>query len=136
MRIVVDTNVVMSGVFFAGPPSRIVRAWKERRADVATSLEIVEEYRRVGAELAQQFPGVDPGPVLEVLVALSPPVHAEPLGEQVCTDPDDDKFLACAVATGAGIVVSGDRALLKTSGYRGIRVMRPREFVEEYLRDG
>ena len=46
---------------------------------------------------------------------------------------DDDKFLACALASGAGTIVSGDKHLLSVSGYRGIEVLRPRAFVDRYL---
>jgi predicted nucleic acid-binding protein len=62
--------------------------------------------------------------------------HAFPperLERQVCIDPDDDKFLACAVASGARTIVSGDKHLLSVSGYRGIEVLRPRAFLERYL---
>ena len=62
-------------------------------------------------------------------VVFDPP----PLQERVCRDPDDDKFLACAVASGTKLVVSGDKALLETSGYAGINVLTPRSFVERHL---
>jgi len=57
----------------------------------------------------------------------------EHLPEQVCSDPDDDKFLACAVAAGMTIIVSGDRKLRAVSGWNGIDVLTPRQFVERYL---
>ena len=49
------------------------------------------------------------------------------------TYPDDDKFLACAIAGKSKLIVSGDKHLLRVSGYRGIKVERPREFIDEYL---
>jgi predicted nucleic acid-binding protein len=55
------------------------------------------------------------------------------LPESVCDDPDDDKFIACAVSAGVGIIVSGDRHLLQVSGYQGIQVLKPREFVDTFL---
>jgi predicted nucleic acid-binding protein len=58
------------------------------------------------------------------------------LPEQVCSDPDDDKFLACALASGAKVIVIGDKHLMKVSGYEGIQVLRPRAFVENYLLNG
>jgi predicted nucleic acid-binding protein len=60
-------------------------------------------------------------------------VAAMPLTDPVCTDPDDDKFLACAVASKAKVICSGDKALLKTTGYRGIEVMTPRSFADRFL---
>jgi predicted nucleic acid-binding protein len=53
--------------------------------------------------------------------------------EPVCEDPDDDKFIACALASGCKVIVSGDKHLLKVSGFGGIRVLRPRAFIDEYL---
>jgi predicted nucleic acid-binding protein len=52
---------------------------------------------------------------------------------QVCADPDDDKFVACAVASGAGTIVSGDKHLLAASGCRGIEALRLRAFLERCL---
>ena len=60
-------------------------------------------------------------------------VTAKSLPGQVCTDPDDDMFLACAIASGAKVVVSGDKALQETSGYEGIKVCSPRDFVDDYV---
>ena len=54
------------------------------------------------------------------------------LESRLCADPDDDKFLACALASGAGTIVSGDKQLLRVAGYRGIEVLRRRVFLERY----
>ena len=55
MTIVVDTNVVISGIFFAGAPSRILHACMAGTIDLVVSPEILLEYRRVADELAAQF---------------------------------------------------------------------------------
>jgi len=90
---------------------------------------IMDEYRRVMYELASDFPSVDPGPPLELLAIYAQMVDSPPLPESVCTDPTDDMFLACAIASGSQTVVSGDKALLRTSGYRGVNVITPRAFL-------
>ncbi len=51
----------------------------------------------------------------------------------VSADRDDDVFLACALAGGAAVIVSGDRHLLAVSGWRGISVLSPRRFLDEVL---
>jgi predicted nucleic acid-binding protein len=56
-------------------------------------------------------------------------VTAPPLPEQVCEDPDDDKFLACALAGRNKVIVSGDKHMLDVSGYQKIEVLKPRKFV-------
>lgn len=72
-------------------------------------------------------------PILELIVARSRIYLAPRLPEAVCDDPADDKFLACALAGGARVIVSGDKALLETTGYGGVRVVTPRGFVTHYL---
>lgn len=133
MRIVVDTNVFVSGVFFSGPPHRILEAWRSRTIDLVLSSEILDEYERVGRMLALQFSGVDLSPFLQLLATHAHLVKAAPMEQQICTDPDDDMFLACALAGHVRLIVTGDRALLNASGYHGIRIVRPRTFVSEYL---
>jgi uncharacterized protein len=133
VRIVLDTNVFVSGVFFSGPPFRILKAWRDGRLELAISEEILDEYRKVGDELAEQFPAIDLRPVLELVIVKAKLFTSWNLSEPVCEDPDDDKFFACALASESKVIVSGDKHLLKVSNYRGIKVLRPREFVDAYL---
>ena len=133
MRIVLDTNVFVSGVFFGGPPYLILQAWRNGNVQLVGSREIFEEYELVGRRLAEQFPGVSLESFLTLLFAYAHMVEAHPLPRQICSDPDDDKFLACALAGKCRVIVSGDRALLKTSGYRRLQVVTPRTFVDQYL---
>ena len=133
MKVVLDTNVFVSGVFFSGPPFEILNAWRHGKLTLVVSPEILAEYERVGQELADKFRTVDIGPFLELLAFKGEVVSAPVLAEQVCSDPDDDKFLACALASNTKVISSGDKALLKTSGYAGIEILNPREFVCKYL---
>lgn len=57
------------------------------------------------------------------------------VGAGASSDPDDDKFLSCAKTAGVEIIVSGDKHLLRVSGWAGIQILPPREFVEGYLTD-
>lgn len=133
MKVVIDTNVFISGVFFSGPPYQILKAWRNGDLKIVISLEILDEYYRVGEELSIQFPGADLNPILELITIKAELVKAARLDEAVCDDPDDDKFFACAIAGGADLIISGDKHLLKMSGYQGIKVVRPRQFVDEIL---
>ena len=133
MKVVLDTNVFVSGVFFSGPPFRILRAWKDGKIQLVVSPEILDEYRRVGEVLAVEHPTINLEPVLEFVIQNAAVFSVPPLPERVCDDPDDDKFLACALASGSDLVVSGDRHLLKVSGYQNIEVLKPRDFLDKYL---
>lgn len=134
MRIVLDTNVFISGVFFSGPPFQILQAWRDRKIRIALSEEILEEYQRVTKILAAKHPGVHLDSVLNLFSIEADFFAPSNLPRPVCQDKADDKFLACALAAGARIVVSGDSHLLKVSGYRGIEVIKPQEFVQRYLK--
>lgn len=134
MKIVLDTNVFVSGIFFAGPPYRILQAWRDRVLDLVLSPAILDEYRRVGAELFTRYRSVDIGEFLQFAAHKAIMVSPEPLGAQVCEDADDDKFIACALAAACDTIVSGDKHLLKVSGFHGILVLKPREFVRHHLR--
>lgn len=133
MRVILDTNVFVSGVFFSGPPHQILKAWRDGKLRLVISAEILEEYRRVGQALGEQFPAVDLGPLLDLVAGNAEMCPAQSLSAPVCVDPDDDKFFACAVAGNIKVIVSGDKHLLQVSGYRNISVLKPREFVDAYL---
>ena len=134
MRIILDTNVFISGVFFSGPPYEILNAWRLGQVQIVLSQEILQEYERVGEELRAQFPEVDVRRWVDLALTCGEFLACPSLPESVCRDPDDDKFLACAAAAKVKHIVSGDKDLLSVSGYCGIEVIKPREFVNRSLR--
>ena len=134
MRVVLDTNVFVSGVFFTGPPHTILRAWRDGQIKLVLSAEILEEYRRIGDSLAAQFIGIDLEPFLALLAVEADIVLAPSIGEGICDDPDDDIFIYCAISGNSRCIVSGDKKLKRVSGYSGIEIISPRIFVEKYLK--
>jgi uncharacterized protein len=134
MRIVLDTNVFVSGVFFTGPPFEILNAWRAGKIEVVVSPSILNEYHRVGEELSIKFPGVSLKPALELLALNSLIVDAPALPNKVCRDSDDDKFLACAVYGKAMAIVTGDKDLLDISEYAGVTILKPRNFLDSHLK--
>lgn len=135
MRVVVDTNVLMSGIFFGGVPGRIVEAWATGRLEIVLSPEILDEYRRVGSDLAARYPerSVALQPMLTLLATHGSMVNAVALEVQVSVDEADDMFLAAAMTGDTTTIISGDKHLLDVSGWRGIRVLTPRRFVDQDL---
>ena len=136
MRVVVDTNVLISGAFFSGPPLQILQACLEGEFQLVLSPQILVEYRRVGQEFSQMHPNSDFERLLGLLVTQALIVDVPDLARPVCRDPHDDKFIACALAVGADVIVSGDKDLLAISEQLMIPVMRPREFVDRYIGKG
>ena len=133
LKVVMDTNVFVSGVFFSGPPYQILKAWQSGEFELVVSTEILDEYQRVGEILAEQYPRIDLNPILSFVIEHAKVYKSAKLKEPICEDPDDDKFIACALSSGSRIIISGDKHLLKVSGYQGIEVLKPRNFVDRYL---
>ena len=133
LKVVMDTNVFVSGVFFSGPPYQVLNAWQSGEFELVVSQEILDEYRRVGEILAKERPKIDLNPILNFVIEHARVYKSAKLKEPICEDPDDDKFFACALAGGSKIIISGDKHLLKVSGYEGIEVLKPRDFMDRYL---
>lgn len=133
MKVVLDTNVLVSALYFGGTPARIFDAWSDGRFELLASPEILNEYRRVVERLERRYPSVGAQPILDVVLRECRIVEATPVRTSACEDPDDVKFLACAIAGRADCVVSGDRALLRASGFEGIEVLTPRAFAGRNL---
>ena len=133
LKVVMDTNVFVSGVFFSGPPYQILKAWQSGEFELVASPEILDEYRRVGEILAEERLATDLNQILNFVIEHATIYKPSALREPVCEDPDDDKFFACALASESKIIISGDKHLLKVTGYQGIEVLKPREFVDRYL---
>ncbi len=133
MKVVLDTNVLISGIFFSGTPARIVEAWRDGDIQLVLTEAILGEYIRVANILSRQFADVAIGPILALMASRSEKIEPSQLPYQICEDPDDDKFLACALASDGSIIITGDRHLLKLAGYAGLVILSPRAFVQQYL---
>jgi uncharacterized protein len=120
-------------MFFSGPPATILRAWKAGRLVLVVSEEILREYRRVACRFLPTRSTPDVNDFLEQVEHQALIVGPALVPVTACDDADDVKFLACALAGRADHVVSGDKALLRASGFRGVEVITPREFVRRHL---
>ena len=111
MRIVLDTNVLISGIFFTGPPNALLTAWKNKRIQIVISPDIFDEYNRVAKIILQKYPGTNISEILNMIAIHSELIQPTPLPSQICDDPDDDKFIACALSGHIRYIVSGDKHL-------------------------
>ena len=110
-----------------------MQAWHKGKFKLVVSPEILDEYSRVGEALAERFPALDIRPIFELVTVNAELVSAADAAEPICDDPDDDKFFLCAISAACEVIVSGDRHLLARSGYAGIQVLKPRDFVDNIL---
>ena len=129
MKVVLDTNVLISGIFFGGGPSRILEAWTEGRFIVYAAPQILSEYFATLEKLG----GLE-GPALgkiwqEILSRLCHivPDSAETL--PISRDPGDDKFLFCAAKSRADYLVTGDKDLKTLRPQFSFKIVTPAEFL-------
>lgn len=139
LRVVIDTNIFVSGtILLRGTPFEVLEAWRRQDYVLVTSEAIIAEIERVlrYPRIRDRY-GVTEQDVLRLVESLRADALIVP-GEDpvsgVCADPADDKFLACALAAQADCIVSGDPHLLEVSGYEGMAILRPREFLEQLRR--
>lgn len=133
MKIILDTNVIVSGIFFSGPPYEILKSWRNGKFKIVVSQEILLEYQRIAEKLNQKFPMINIQPMIDLLTVKADLVIGPELPIQICKDPGDDKFISCALASNSKIIITGDKHLLNVNGYEGLEIIRPREFVEKYI---
>ena len=129
MKIVLDTNVFISGVFFSDPPYQILKSWRNGKVQLVS----LRKYLRVEKFLAERFLKINLDPIIKLIALKAELVLAPNLSDPICDDPNDDKFLACALKSKNKLIISGDKHLLRVSGYRGIKIIRTRKFVDNYL---
>ncbi len=129
MRTVIDTNVLVSGTGWkGGPPARIIDAWSAQRFDMVVSAEVFEEYKRVLLDFSVRHSGIEVGPILALIASKALWVTAIPLAGSICTDPDDDMFIAAAIAGKARYIISGDTALIAVLAFRGVEILTTARF--------
>jgi len=131
VKAVLDTNVVMSAIFFGGIPLKIVRAAYSKKIELVATRSVLSEYREVAERLHKQFPNVNYRRPLSILESKLSIVRPAAMGGQVCRDRDDDAIIACALGGNAKIVCSGDADLLALNGFRGLEIMRPADFYKQ-----
>lgn len=127
---VLDTNVVISAIFFGGMPLKIVRAAFAKKFELVASRAVLREYREVAERLHARFPFVNYRRPLSILESKLIIVRPVALGKTVCRDPDDDAIIACALGGKAKVICSGDDDLLALNGFRGLEIMQPSDFCQ------
>jgi len=133
MQVVVDTNVLISAIFFGGKPELILEAWRTGKLDLLITEEILSEYVDVLHRISEKYPRVNISKIIPLITKCGILVEPQILNQIICEDPDDDKFIAAALGSLSSIIISGDKHLLDVSGYSGIEMIKPAAFVKKYL---
>ena len=131
MRVVLDTNVVVSGFLWGGVPRQLLQAAREKKLQLYTSTPLLLELTDIlgrakfARKLAAAQLSIDQ--LVERYALLTTVVHPAVIAPTILDDPDDDQVLACTLAAKAEFIVSGDRHLLDLKEHLGIRIVTAAE---------
>lgn len=131
MRVVLDTNIFVSGIHWVGDSNKILLMWKEKRFELVSSIQTIEEItetlRSFRITLSEEDILMWENMILENAVFVEP----EEKISIVKDDPDDNKFIETAIAGRASYIITQDNHLLKIGEFKGIRILTPKDFLEK-----
>lgn len=130
IKAVFDTNIFVSSIFWEkGNPHKAVELALEKKIDVFTSVEILQELERI---LRRDFKEPDEMIQKQLMLILEyANVTAVTKKVDVITkDPEDNKILACAISCNADYIVTGDKHLLELKEYENVEIVTAKVFVE------
>jgi len=135
IRAVLDTNVVMSALLFSGPPSQLVSAWQSSRLRPVVSASILDEYIRVLAYPKFKLRDAEiRGLLEEELLPFIETVTEPPSIAPKVRDPDDAKFITCAITAGVRWLVSGGDDLLSLHRVKSVEILSVTAFLQHLKR--
>ena len=130
MTAVLDTSVVVAGIYWRSEPRQCLLAFARRSFVLAITEPVFAEYVKVAWRLREQEGfTINPEPWLIFIRDKARFSSPAPLNRPICRDPKDDPFLECALAGGASFLVSRDKDLLSLKKPFGIEVRTPRQFL-------
>ncbi|AOQ23297.1 hypothetical protein MTAT_18290 [Moorella thermoacetica] len=135
MKVVLDTNVVISGLLVpVGPPGRIIDLWADGKIDVVVSPAVITEYMEVflRPKFAKAGTMEERQQLLEGFINLANTILVLPDIEIdiINADPSDNRFLECARTGETDCIISGDSHLLALKEYEEIPIITPGQFLE------
>ena len=128
IRVVLDTNVVVSALTGTGITKQFIALWKEEKIVPLVSKEMVDEILRVLAYPKFDLPDREIQILFQRFLAYAEPITVKKILPVISADSSDDVFLACALEGEAKYLVSGDRHLLDLGRYKNIPIITVKEF--------
>ncbi|MFN0198196.1 MAG: putative toxin-antitoxin system toxin component, PIN family [Planctomycetaceae bacterium] len=133
MRVIADSNVIISGLFWRGPPRAILDAAREGRIELFTSYALLAELEEVldRTKFAKHLATANTSARELVLgyASLARVIVPDAVEPIIIDDPDDDAVIACAMTAEARFIVSGDRHLLALRRYHEIEIVTAAELM-------
>lgn len=138
MRLVLDTNIVITALLWMGAPHQLFGLITEGRASCFSSEELIGElaralqYRKFERRISERR--LTAKALVERYTRLANLVVPAEISPSVLADPDDDRVLACALAAQAGLIVSGDPDLLNLKLFHRIPIVNAAEALKRIQR--
>ena len=130
MKIVIETNVIVSGIFFNGKPRDLLKECFEEKYEIVCTEEIFLEYIKTIEKLTEKYNKNIAKEMIPILLSNLTIVKNINNGKY-SRDPDDDKFINCAKSAEADYVITGDNDLLVVEIVDGIRIITVSDFLKE-----
>ena len=134
MKIVIDTNVLISAMYFGGNPRKLIRLLLRNAFDAFASCGIVDEYNDATDEFMGKYEDKLSDIALPDIIAKMHQIEVT-TEVHVCRDPDDDKFIECAIDSKSKYIVSGDKDLLAVGTQKNVEIVTVADFLNENFPD-
>lgn len=130
VKIVLDTNVLVSALVFGGKPGIIFKNCLKKNGIIGvTSPDIIYELQTVLERPKWRALNIDVEKVVRMVVRQFFMVKLVTISPVIFQDPDDDKIIATAIAGKADFIITGDQHLLVLRQYEQIRIVTPDQFL-------
>jgi len=138
MKVVLDTNVLISALLWKGKLASLYRLINQRKITLcfskATLMELtrVIHYPQIITKARKEKINLEK--VVKLLISNSILVHPKEMPSIIKKDSFDNNFLACALSSQASFIISGDKHLLKVKEFKGVLILPPKEFLRKYTK--
>lgn len=132
MKILIDTNILLSGLYFHGLPKKLLSELDLKKFKICVNEKIIAEYTdKIDNKFSKSKYKLDKDLREKIFGSFESFKIVSDL--KICRDPDDDKFINCAIDAKAIYIVSGDQDLLTIKNFAGIEIVTARDFYNKYL---
>ena len=129
MRVCLDTNILVSGIFWKGLPGKVIELWMGNRFDLVASPLIFDEYQKTVRKIGYKINPAQAETWVQIIAQKALLISLMPMKRCWSRDPDDDKFIHCALAGKADYLISGDKDLIILKGQVPVKIVTARQFL-------
>jgi len=132
-RVLLDTNVLVSALLFRGEVSRLAEMWKTGKIIPVISQKTFEEFNDVLAYPKFSLNEKEITTIIrDEILPFFEVIEIKKNISGVCRDPEDDKFISCAISASAEFIVSGDKDLCDLGKYKSIKSIKVSDFLKRF----